>query len=144
MQISILKDGVNESIMQEAFEKTKGWLVELLGEDKVIHIDNMLSFDFGTVSVQVQVLPWHTEDALVKVFSYVSENDAQIKEDLAMMLLKLNAQIPLGNFGITFDHSVVFSHSLPAKDMDKGELSAAIQSVAVYADQYDEIIKRQV
>ena len=37
----------------------------------------------------------------------------------------------------------MFSCSLPAANLDRNELVGALQTVAVYADQYDDILKEQ-
>ena len=49
--------------------------------------------------------------------------------------------LPLGGFSLVFDNTVMLSCSLPGAKLDKSELLGAVQTVAVYADQYDEILK---
>jgi hypothetical protein len=97
----------------------------------------MFSFSFGTVSVNILIRPWHTEDVLVDVFSYIAEEVELTKEELDE-LLRLNATIPFGSFGISMENSIKFSYTLAGRNLDFNEFAAAVQNIAAIADQYDE------
>ena len=99
----------------------------------------MTSFTFGSATVNVTVVPWHSGDVLVKVFSYLADNVKAKKA--AVDFLRLNANVPLGSFSMVFDNTVMFSCSLPGAKLDSSELVGALQTVAAYADQYDDILK---
>jgi hypothetical protein len=97
----------------------------------------MYSFSFGTVTVNILVRPWHSEDVLVDVFSYLADNVDLSKSQLDE-LLRMNATIPFGSFGLSMENSVKFSYTLAGKNLDMNEFSAAVQNIAAIADQYDE------
>ncbi|MEA4880762.1 MAG: YbjN domain-containing protein [Synergistaceae bacterium] len=104
-------------------------------------MDNITSFSFGSATIQVMVIPWHSEDVLVKIFSYLAENVDPCK--VAGDYLRLNSDLPLGRFSLIFDNTVMFSCSLPCANLDRSEFVGALQTVAAYADQYDDILKEQ-
>lgn len=135
----LLKDGVNDELMGKTFEKLRDFLNELFDKEELTQVDRLFAFTFGSASVQVTVLPWHSEDVLVKVFSYLAENVDRMK--VAPEFMRLNADLPLGAFSFVFDDTVMLSCSLAGANLDKNELVGAIQTVAAYADQYDDILQ---
>lgn len=139
-KFKVLKEGLNEALIEQTHRKIKSFIQELFNDDEVIELDNTYSFTFGTVSVNVRVLPWHTEDVLVEVFSYVAE-EVELSSSLMEELLRLNATTHFGAFGLTFDNSVVFTYSLAGANLDLNEFTAAVQTVATVADSYDELLK---
>jgi hypothetical protein len=139
-KFAILKDQVNEALLKVIENRVEEYLEQYFDKDEVIRHEHVFSFRFGTVDVFIQVRPWHFDDALVHVYSYLAE-DVGLNISLAEELLRLNSTVPLGNFGVTFDNTVVYSYSLPGKHLDDEEFLAAVQTVASVADQYDEKIK---
>lgn len=140
-KFQILKEGVNEALIASTRQNIEHYLSQLFDEYEVIKVDDIYSFSFGTVTVCIRVVPWHSEDALVSVFSYLAEN-VTVSEEFAKELLHLNATIPFGSFGLSFE-SVVFTYSLPASNLDFSEFSAAVQTVAYISDEYDEVVKEK-
>lgn len=140
-KFKILKSGVNEALIASTKQKIEGYMKDLFHDHEVIKIDDFYTFTFGSISVTVQVLPWHSEDILVKVYSYLGEEEVQLSADLSAELLRLNATIPFGSFGVTFEGQAVFSYSLAAANLDANEFQAAVQMVAKTADDYDEYVK---
>ena len=143
-KFKILKDGVNEALITSTQQKVEKYMNELFHDYEVVKIDDFYTFTFGSITVTVQVLPWHSEDVLVKVYAYLGEEDVSISADLADDLLRLNATIPFGSFGITFEKQAVFSYSLAGANLDLNEFQAAVQMVAKTADEYDETLKGEV
>ncbi|NIK74456.1 hypothetical protein FHS56_001981 [Thermonema lapsum] len=139
-KFKVLKEGVNQELIKQTHQKIKSFIQELFHENEVIEVDGTYSFTFGTVSVNVRVLPWHSEDVLVEVFSYVAE-EIELSPSVMEELLRLNATTHFGAFGITFDNSVVFSYSIAGANLDFNEFAAAVQTVATVADSYDELLK---
>jgi hypothetical protein len=141
-KFALLKDGVNQTLINVTQDKIANYLLQLFDEHELVNVEGLYAFTFGTVQIEVQVIPWHSEDVLVRVFSYVAQNVALTKE-LSEELLRLNTTTSFGSFGITFDNDVVFSYSLAGANLDFNEFSAAIQTVATIADQYDEKLQLQ-
>jgi hypothetical protein len=138
-KFALLKNGVNETLIKATQDKVAGYLTRLFDEQELVKVEGLFAFTYGTVQIEVQIIPWHSEDVLVKVFSYVAQ-EVTLSKELAEELLRLNATTSFGNFGITFDNTVIFSYSLAGANLDFNELSAAIQTVATIADEYDEKI----
>lgn len=139
-KFQVLKDGINESLIADVTLKVGTYLANFFEEHEYTQVDNIYSFGFGSVNVEIRVVGWHSEDVLVQVFSYVAE-EVTITQDLTDELLRLNATTPFGSFGLTFDNSVIYSYSLAGKNLDENEFLAAVQTVATIADEYDEKIK---
>ena len=137
----LLEDGTNEELMKKAEQKTGEWLKELFDEGDLTKVDNITSFSFGSATIQVMVVPWHSKDVLVKIFSYLAENVDLCK--VSGDFLRMNSDLPLGRFSLIFDNTVMFSCSLPAANIDRNAFTGAVQTVAAYADQYDDILRDQ-
>jgi hypothetical protein len=136
-KFKILNTGENQALVNETYAKIDGYINELFHEDEVIKIDDLYSFSFGTVTVNIIVRPWHEDDVLVDVFSYLAD-DVELDKGQLDELLRLNSTIPFGSFGLSMENSVKFSYTLAGKNMDLNEFSAAVQNIAAIADQYDE------
>ncbi|ROL61486.1 YbjN domain-containing protein [Bacteroidetes/Chlorobi group bacterium ChocPot_Mid] len=65
---------------------------------------------------------------------------ADINNELMHFLLRKNAQIQFGAFGLLFDGTIIFSHSITGSNLDENELMTTLTSVAQMADYYDDII----
>jgi hypothetical protein len=135
----VLRDGVNEKLLEKVRKNVDTCLSALFDEEDLVRMDGMTSFPFGSATIHVTVVPWHSKDVLVKVFSYLA--DSVKTKKAAIEFLRLNSDAPLGAFSMAFDNSVIFSCSLPGANLDKSELIGALQTVAAYADQYDDIIR---
>lgn len=136
-KFKIVKTGESQALVNETHTKIGNYLNELFHEDEIIKIDDQYSFSFGSVAVNIVVRSWHSEDVLVDVFTYLTE-DADLSGDQMEELLRLNATIPFGSFGLGMDNSVKFSYTVAGKNLDLNEFSAAVQNIAAIADQYDE------
>jgi len=55
-------------------------------------------------------------------------------------LLRKNAEMHFGAFGLLFDNTIIFQHSLAGKNIDDNELLTAVNAVAIIADHYDDEI----
>ena len=136
----ILKEGKNDSLIRATEDKVSQYLSRIFEEHEIVKVEGMYSFAFGSVNIEIRIVPWHSEDLLVTIFSYVAEH-VSLTPELAEELLRLNATIPFGSFGLTFDHSVIFSHSLAGANIDFNEFVSAVQTVATIADEHDEKIR---
>lgn len=140
-KFKILKDGANEALIASAQQKVDAYMTELFHDYEIVKIDDFYTFTFGSVTVTVQVLPWHSEDVLVKVYSYLGDEDVEISQETKDDLLRLNANIPFGGFGVTFEGQPVFSYSLAGANLDMNEFQAAVQMVAKTADEYGQAVE---
>ena len=136
-KFEVLHAGENQALVDATYAKIDGYIKDMFHEEEIIKIDDLYSFSFGTVSVNIIVRPWHSEDVLVDVFSYLAE-DVELDREQLDTLLRMNATIPFGSFGLAMENTVKFSYTLAGKNMDLNEFSAAVQNIAAIADQYDE------
>ena len=139
-KFNIIKEGINEELLRSTDAKVSTYLSQIFYEHEFAKSDAIYSFAFGTVNVEIRVVPWHSEDVLVQVFSYLAE-DVHMTQEIAEELLRLNANSPFGSFGLTFDGAVKYSYSLAGANLDFNEFLAAVQTVASIADDYDEKVK---
>ena len=134
-----LSNEVNEKLLQVVEQRVSEYLKEYFDSAEITVQDDITSFSYGTVNVFIQVKPWHFDDALVYVYSYLADG-VKLDFDRAQTLLRMNATVPFGSFGVIFDNTVIFSYSLPGKNLDSEEFLAAVQTVATIADTYDEMV----
>ncbi|MBS1560791.1 MAG: YbjN domain-containing protein [Bacteroidetes bacterium] len=93
----------------------------------------------GSSSVMIMVRPYTETDTMVELLSQVVTG-ATVTPELMHFLLRKNAELHFGAFSLLFDGTIVFSYSLPGTSIDANELEAAVTSVAVIADHYDDHI----
>jgi hypothetical protein len=130
----------NKALVSQTKQRVEKYLHDILNEGELMTIEGFYAFKFGTVMVQVRVLPWHADDVLVEVFSYLADH-VPYNPDLAKRLLRLNSAIHFGAFGVTYNDSVVFTYSLAGANLDFNEFLAAVQTVATVSDHHDELVK---
>lgn len=139
-KFKMIKEGINESLIASTHAKIEQYIKELFHDYEVAKVEDTYSFAFGTVNVNIRVIGWHAEDVLVEVYSYLAE-DVSLTSEMAEELLRLNASMHFGSFGVTFDRAVLYSYSLAGANLDLNEFTAAVQTVATVADSYDEMFK---
>ena len=93
----------------------------------------------GSTQVMIIVRPFTKDETAVEFISNVVAG-ANITEDLMLFLLRKNSELHFGSFGLLFDNTIIFSHTLAGSYLDENELLASLNSVAVIADYYDDII----
>lgn len=103
--------------------------------------DGSYTITQGSTSVMIVVRPFTETDTMVELMSQVVTGGT-ITPEVMRWLLRKNVELHFGGFGLLFDDTIVFTYSLPGASIDATELEAAITSVAVIADHYDDEIVR--
>jgi adenylate cyclase len=110
------------------------------------HFPGHLKFDNGTYTIQkgssqimIVVRPYTQTEACVEFFSNVVTG-AKITPELMHFLLRKNAELHFGAFGLIFDNTITFSHSILGSSLDEKSLKIILTTVAVICDHYDDII----
>lgn len=93
----------------------------------------------GSSQVMLIIRPFSNNETCVQCISHVVMG-ATISPELMTFLLRKNAEINWGAFGLLFDNTIVFSHSIAGANIDENELGTTIDSVAIIADHYDDEI----
>jgi hypothetical protein len=135
---TIVADNIPQDIISFTHDKLQSYLNELF-ESKFQELDDRFLITEGSAIVQVVIRPWYENDSVIDIFSFVVEG-AEITPELTNFLLRKNATLHFGAFGLTFDNTVIFSCSLAGSNLDMNELKAALKTVATIADYYDDQI----
>jgi len=90
----------------------------------------------GSAVISIFLRPWHENDIAV-TFTSQLVTGAKVDDKLMDWLLKKNAQINFGAFGLLFDNTVVYTYTLPGFDLSDGELTKTLATIATIADHYD-------
>ncbi len=125
-----------EEMAKKIQQRVETYIKRLYPKSYEKHEDGRFLIFEGSTVVQTVVRPWHAGDMVVETFAYVVQ-DANLSEDLLKFLLRENAVIHFGAFGLGFDGTIIFSHSLAAANLDANEFEASVKSVARIADYYD-------
>lgn len=114
-------------------------IISSLYPDAMQFDDGSWVITHGSSAVMIMVRPYTTSDTMVELLSQVVTG-ATVSTDLMHFLLRKNAELHFGAFSLLFDGTVMFSYSLPGSNIDPNELEAALSSVSVIADHYDDVI----
>ncbi len=118
--------------------KLRSYLKQLFRKN-VQEMDDRFIIIEGSAVIQIVIRPWYDSDSVIDIFSFVVEG-ANMTPELTNFLLRKNATLHFGAFGLTFDNTVIFSYSLAGSNLDLNELKAALQTVATISDYYDDQI----
>ena len=130
-----------ETPMQEScYEKVALWMRELFGRFPCAREDVPgLALFMGSALVEVLIFPWGDDEAIINTRSYVVTN-VELTPDLMRYLLRENANMRFGAFGIDDKGDIIFEHTIVGSTCDKPELEASVTSVLEIADRYDDKI----
>jgi hypothetical protein len=93
----------------------------------------------GSTQVMIQIRPFTENETCVECIANVVI-DANVDQELMKFLLRKNAELHIGGFGLLFDNTIIFQHSITGTNLDENELVTSINTVAVIADHYDDLI----
>jgi type III secretion system-like peptide-binding chaperone len=125
---------------QTCYEKVSAWMKELFGEFAVLREESpLIGVMVGSALAQTAVFPWREDEAVVCTRAYVVTK-IELTQDLLQYLLRENADMRFGAFGVDSDGDILFEHSIVGSSCDKNELKASVMAVVMTADQYDDDI----
>ena len=124
----------------DTYNKVALWLRELFGQFPCARPDlPALGLFMNSALVEVFVYPWKGDDAVIHTRSYVVTG-IELTQDLLDFLLRENAQMLFGAFGIDPNGDILFEHTIVGSTCDKLELEASVKAVLDVADSYDDHI----
>ena len=91
-------------IIQKVQNTTKELINKLFPEN--IQFDDVFTIARGSAQVMVLIRPFTNEDAVVECIANVV-TDAKIDDKLMQFLLRKNAELHLGSFGLLFDNTII-------------------------------------
>jgi hypothetical protein len=101
--------------------------------------DGSFTISEGSSVVMITVRSFTEDDTCIECTANVVYG-AEISPDLMRFLLRKNAELHFGGFGLLFDNTITFSYSIAGMHLDKEEFQTALYSVAIIADYYDDEI----
>ena len=132
---------VNEA-QRACYEQVAEYMRQLYGEQAVGDPERPAFYlRSGSALVSTIVAPLG-EHAVVRFESFVV-TEVEASYDLFEYLLRSNAHLVHGGFGIDEEHDIFFRVTLLGDTLDKDELEWALGTVAQTSDEYDdEIVSR--
>jgi hypothetical protein len=125
-------------------KKVKSLLKEIYGKNyvRIVHqVDSDFVIMRGSAAVHVSFKSMSKIDCIITARSYVVQG-AKITPKLLSLLMQWNASNLIGAFGLLFDDTITFSHSIAGAHIDKNELRTTISTVAFVADEMDDKIRK--
>jgi len=132
----------HEGTSLEILQETRGRVVRILDDaypEYMTFEDGLFAVTRGSTRVMIAIRSFTREECMVEVTAHVVTG-AIMSPELMKFLLRKNAELHIGGFGLLFDDTIVFSNSITGTYMDRNELITAIAAVAIIADHYDEEI----
>lgn len=127
-----------EKLMEGTIEKVNSILKESF-PDYLSFGNGSFTISRGSTQVMIVVRPFTYEETCVECIANVV-TETNVTPELMRFLLRKNAELHFGSFGILFDDTITFSHSIAGTNLDENELKTTLNSVAVISDYYDDII----
>ncbi|MFM2134364.1 MAG: hypothetical protein RL156_1645 [Bacteroidota bacterium] len=131
-----------EGTSNEMLDETRSQVVRILNDAYPEYMsfgNGVYAVSRGSTRVMIAVRAFTPEECMVEVTAHVVTG-ASMSPELMKFLLRKNAELHIGGFGLLFDDTIVFSNSITGTHMDRNELITAIAAVAVIADHYDDEI----
>jgi hypothetical protein len=107
--------------------------------DYVEYGNHKFTVEHGSTIVMVAIRSFTEDEACIECFAQVVTG-CDINPSLMSYLLRKNAELHFGAFGMLFDHTVTFSHSITGSDMNEDEFLNSLKVVALISDYYDDRI----
>lgn len=129
----------NES-QKQTYEKILPWMKEMFG-DFVGKREESPEFGVrvGSALAQTAIYPMGEDDSVISTRAYVVTG-VDLTADLMHFLLRENDRMTFGAFGIDQDGDIFFEHTIVGSTCDQPELKTSVSSVAIIADEYDDLI----
>lgn len=135
---SPLPEESSDSLMDKVAAKVKKSLAEAY-PDFVEYDEYKFTVEHGSTVVMIAIRSFTEEEACIECFAQVVTG-CTINPSLMSYLLRKNAELHFGAFGMLFDHTVTFSHSITGSDMNEDEFLNSLKVVALISDYYDDRI----
>jgi hypothetical protein len=127
---------------QELIDNTTADVQKILEK----HFPDYLNFENGSFTIsrgssQVMIIvrPFTENETCIECVSNVVTG-ANITNELMQFLLRKNAELHFGAFGLLFDNTIVFQHTITGTNLNENELRTSINAVAIISDHYDDEI----
>ena len=127
-----------QELIDQTIIKVESFLKEISPE-YVSYDNGSFTINFGSSQVMIIVRPFTENETCVEIVSNVVTG-ANITPELMKFLLHKNSEIHFGAFGLLFDDTITFQHSITGTNLDKNEFETSLKAVAIISDYYDDEI----
>jgi hypothetical protein len=124
--------------INEVNEKLKSFF-ENNYNDTTFFEDDSFTITKGSTQVMVRADNITEDHVVIDLVSHVVK-EANVNDDIKNFLLRANSELKFGGFGLLFDDTIIFQHSILANDFSESNLKSSINAVASVADYYDDIL----
>lgn len=128
----------SEKLIADTITKVEG-LLNIHYPDHLAFGNGQFTILHGSTQVMIIVRPFTDNDTCVECISQLVTG-AKVNEELMKFLLRKNAELHYGAFGMLFDDTITFSHAITGANLDENEFLNTLNSVAIIADYYDDIL----
>ncbi|MBI5326050.1 MAG: YbjN domain-containing protein [Ignavibacteriae bacterium] len=101
--------------------------------------DGTYTINRGSSNIMINVKEFVKNETIIECVAHVVTG-SNITPDLMKFLLRKNVELHFGSFGLLFDDTITFSHSITGSNLDENELITTVSSVGFIADYYDDVI----
>ncbi|TAL70950.1 MAG: YbjN domain-containing protein [Bacteroidetes bacterium] len=129
---------MNDNNIKETIEKVNA----LLKKNFPGHLafgDGTYTITRGSSNIMINIKEFVRNETIIECVAHVVMG-ANITPDLMKFLLRKNVELHFGAFGLLFDDTITFSHSITGSNLDENELITTVSSVGFIADYYDDVI----
>jgi len=137
---NLYKETENMETPQELIDLTIKNVENILKEaypDYLTFGEGQYTLSHGSTQIMIIVRPFTNEETCIEVLANVV-SDGNITPELMKFLLRKNAELHFGAFGLLFDDTIIFQYSIAGTNVDKNELITSINAVSIIADHYDD------
>lgn len=137
---NLYKENENMETPQELIDLTIKNVENILKEaypDYLTFGEGQFTLTHGSTQIMIIIRPFTNEETCIEVLANVV-SDGNITPELMKFLLRKNAELHFGGFGLLFDDTIIFQHSIAGTNVDKNELITSINAVSIIADYYDD------
>ena len=127
-----------QELIDATIEKVQKYLDKIF-PDHLSFGNGSFTITRGSSQVMIIVRPFTNNETSVECISQVVTG-AKITPELMQFLLRKNAELHFGAFGLYFDNTITFSHAIAGTHLDENELTTTLNAVAIIADHYDDKI----
>jgi hypothetical protein len=138
----LFKEGEKMETPQELINSTLEKVESILKEnfpDYLSFGDGKYTISRGSSQVMIIIRPFTENESCIEIMSNVVTG-AFIDWNIMYYLLRKNAELHFGGFGLLFDKTIIFQYSIAGSNVDANELITAINAVAIISDYYDDEI----
>jgi hypothetical protein len=141
---------MNENIYHKEGDEAMVETPQVLIDATITRVENFLKSQFpdylnfengtftvnrGNSQVMIAIRPFTDTESCIEFVSNVAY-ESKLTSELMQFLLRKNAELHFGAFGVLFDDTIIFQYTIAGSNVDSNELLTSINAVAIISDHY--------